>query len=243
MRNQWTRLLLLAVVALPLPAQQPFLTDDPGVTDRGAWHFEFFNEHDLLQRLQFPNLRQNTANFKVNYGLPLNLELDFDAPYLGIFRTAGSLLGTSAGIGDTNMGIKWNFHKETPGSRAPALSATFYVEFPTGNIKKELGSGLSDYALNLIAQKHVSKTTRLTVNAGLIFSGNTSTGVIGIQGTRGRVYTGGASLLRGFNPKWTVGGEIYRGYTNKYGLSKKQPQGILGGQNIIPHGLTVDFRG
>jgi len=132
--------------------------------------------HDLLQRLQFPNLRQNTANFKVNYGLPLNLELDFDAPYLGIFRTAGSLLGTSAGIGDTNMGIKWNFHKETPGSRAPALSATFYVEFPTGNIKRELGSGLSDYALNLIAQKHVSKTTRLTVNAGLIFSGNTSTG-------------------------------------------------------------------
>ncbi len=233
--------MLLGCAALRVSAQQPFITDDTAVTDRGAWHVEFFNEMDLLQRAQFPNLRQNTANFKINYGLPFNLEIDFDSPFLGIFRAADSLLATSAGIGDTNMGIKWNFHKEAAGSRMPALSATFYVEFPTGNTDKELGSGLSDYALNLIAQKHLSAATRLTVNSGLIFSGNSSTGVIGIQGTRGRVYTGGASLVREFTPKWAFGIEVYGGYTNNDGLSKSQLQTTLGGQYTVREGMTFDF--
>ena len=70
--------------AKPLWAQMPFYTDNPDVTDRGTLHFEFFNEFDGLQSSQYPNLRQNTSNGKVNYGLPHNLELDFDIPYLSI---------------------------------------------------------------------------------------------------------------------------------------------------------------
>jgi hypothetical protein len=38
-----------------LYAQLPFYTDDAAVTERGKWHFEFFNEYDALQ-LQYPNL-------------------------------------------------------------------------------------------------------------------------------------------------------------------------------------------
>src|SRR5882672_2057224 len=95
-------LLLYALwIAQPLPAQLPFYTDDPAVTERGKWHFEFFNEFDALQHPQFPNLRQNTANYKLNYGLPHNLELDLDTPYLSIFRALGT--PTSAGMGDTNL--------------------------------------------------------------------------------------------------------------------------------------------
>jgi len=67
--------LLTFVLAAPLSAQLPFYTDDPDVTDRGKFHFEFFNEFDALQHPQFPNLRQNTANFKLNYGLPYNLDV------------------------------------------------------------------------------------------------------------------------------------------------------------------------
>src|SRR5690242_19156405 len=44
-------------IAEPLVAQSPFFTDDPAVTERGKWHFEFFNEFDVLQ-LQYPNIRQ-----------------------------------------------------------------------------------------------------------------------------------------------------------------------------------------
>src|SRR6266478_613572 len=116
-------------IAEPLLDQLPFYTDDPAVTERGKWHFEFFNEFDALQH-QYPNLRQNTTNYKLNYGLPHNLELDLDFPYLSIFRFLET--ENAAGAGDTNLGMKWNFHKEVPGSRIPALSASLYIEFPTG---------------------------------------------------------------------------------------------------------------
>src|SRR5438876_1136074 len=127
----------------PLLAQLPFYTDDPAVTERRKWHFEFFNEFDALQRPQYPNLRQNTVNYKVNYGLPYNLEVDVDAPYLGIFRALGT--PTSTGMGDTNLGVKWEFHKESKTSRLPALGVSLYIEFPTGDAQQQLGSGLTDY--------------------------------------------------------------------------------------------------
>jgi len=141
----------LSWMAAPLLAQIPFYTDDPAVTEREKWHFEFFNEYDALQ-LQYPNLRQNTANYKLNYGLPFNLELDVDVPYLAIFRAAETR--NTIGGGDTNLGIKWEFHKESRGSRLPALGASLYIEFPTGDSSQQLGSGLIDYWLNLIAQKY-----------------------------------------------------------------------------------------
>ena len=126
-----------------LLAQMPFYTDNPDVTDRGTLHFEFFNEFDGLQSSQYPNLNQNTANFKLNYGLPHNLELDVDAPYLPIYRAAGSQ--TSAGPGDTDMGVKWNFHMASRPLSFLALAASLYIEFPTGNTRQQLGSGLSDH--------------------------------------------------------------------------------------------------
>ena len=233
-------LLLFALwLASPLCAQLPFYTDDPSVTDPGAWHFEFFNEYDFLQHPQFPNLRQNTANYKLNYGLPGSLELDVDAPYLAIFRAAGSQ--TSRGFGDTNMGIKWNLHRASPSSRVPALSSSFYVEFPTGDSRQQLGSGLTDYWLNFIAQEPLSDKTHINANLGFLFAGNTSTGVVGVQTTRGHVYTGGLSLLHDFHPRLTLGGELYGGIADKQGLARTQLQALIGGQYTIRNGFTFNF--
>lgn len=222
----------------PLCAQLPFYTDDTGVTERGKWHFEFFNEYDALQ-LQYPNLRQNTANFRLNYGLPHNLELDVDAPYLNIARAAGS--EGSSGGGDTNLGIKWAFHKESKGSRVPALASSFYVEFPTGDASQQLGSGLADYWLNFIGQKSMSEKTRITANAGYLFAGNTSTGVLGTQNTRGHVFAGGLSVLHDFSDRLTLGGEIYGAYTNAGTLGRSQLQGMVGGQYQVRNGMSFCF--
>src|SRR5262249_14470217 len=126
-------------------AQLPFYTDDPAVTEKGKLHFEFFNEFDALQPSQYPDLRQNTANFKVNYGLPNNLELVVDVAYLSVSRATG--VQSSRGIGDTDLGVKWEFHKASQDSRLPALGASFYIEFPTGDRQKQLSSGLTDYWL------------------------------------------------------------------------------------------------
>lgn len=238
MRAPSAILLIGLFSAFPLAAQLPFYTDDPDVTDKGKWHFEFFDEYDALQ-LQYPNLRQNTANYKLNYGLPHHLELDLDAPYLSIYRAVG--VPGSAGTGDTNLGIKWNFHQEKPGSRAPALGASLYIEFPTGDSKNQLGSGLTDYWLNLIGQKSFAGRNRITANVGYLFAGNTSTGVVGIQSTRGHVYTGGVSVLRDFTRRLTLGGELYGGYTTNAGLGRTQLQAMLGGIYSLRDGLALSF--
>jgi hypothetical protein len=238
-----TRTLLLVMACLfsihsRLYAQLPFYTDDIGVTDRGMWHFEFSNEYDALQ-LQYPNLRQNTANFKLNYGLPHHLELDIDAPYLNIERSQGNQ--PSSGVGDTNLGIKWAFHQESKGSHAPAIAASLYIEFPTGDASQQLGSGLTDYWLNLIAQKSISEKTRLNANLGFLFAGNTSTGVLGTQNTRGQVYVGGLSLLHDFTSRLTLGGELYGAYATNDALSRGQFQGMAGGQFAIRKNLSLCF--
>jgi hypothetical protein len=225
--------------AASLAAQMPFYTDDPGVTAPRTFHFEFFNEYDGLQSSQYPNLNQNTANFKANFGLPHNLELDFDVPYLVIYRTTGQQ--TSAGVGDTDMGVKWRFHDAAPGSHLPALAASMYIEFPTGDVRQQLGSGLADYWLNGIAQEPLTKNTRLTANFGYLFSGNTSTGVIGIQTTRGHVYTGGLSLLHDFTPRLTLGAEAYGGLADTSGLGKDQLQGLGGGAYSLRDGFSFTF--
>ena len=222
-------------------AQLPFYTDDPAVTKRGTIHFEFFDEFDVLQQPQYPNLRQNTANYKLNYGLPYNLEVDVDSPYLSIFRALGSLPQASIGVGDTNLGMKWNFHKETGASRVPAMGVSLYVEFPTGDTNQQLGSGEIDYWFNFIAQRHLSEKNRLTANLGIVFAGDTSTGDLGIHTERGRVYTGGLSLLHDVNTKWTLGAELYGGFTNHPGLSRSQFQILAGGMYALRNGLTLDF--
>jgi hypothetical protein len=220
-------------------AQLPFYTDDPAVTERRKWHFEFFNELDALQSSQFPDLRQNTANLKLNYGLPRNLELDVDAPYLSVSRATG--VQSSKGIGDTNLGVKWNFHKASPGSHLPALGASLYIEFPTGDTHKQLSSGLTDYWLNFIAQEPLSEKTRINANFGYLFAGNTSTGVLGIQTVRGHVYTGGVSLLHDFTSRLTLGIEAYGGLSSNDALGRSQLQFLAGGDYQLRNGLALSF--
>jgi len=220
-------------------AQLPFYTDDTEVTERKKLHVEFFNEIDALQSAQYPNLRQNTSNIKINSGLRKNLELDFDIPYIHIERAQGA--SSSTGMGDADMGVKWKFHKASSDSRIPSMAATFYVEFPTGDSKTQLGSGLTDYWLNFIVQKPFTEKTRLNLNLGILFAGNTSTGDVGIRTTHGRVYTGGLSLLHDFNPKWTLGAEVYGGVANNNQLGRSQLQTMMGGQYNVRSGLMLTF--
>jgi hypothetical protein len=220
-----------------LHAQLPFYTDDTAVTETGKAHLEFFNEYDGLQ-LQDPNETQNTANFKLNYGLPHSFEVDVDFPYLSIYRTEGN--APSHGFGDTNLGIKKTFRNESADSRLPALAASFYIEFPTGDSSQQLGSGLHDYWLNLIAQKSFSPTTRITGNAGYLFAGNTSTGVIGTT-TRGHVFPGGLSVQHDFLPSLTLGAEIFGAYAANGNLAKSQLQAMAGGRYVVRKGLSFCF--
>jgi hypothetical protein len=220
-------------------AQMPFYTDNADVTDKGTLHIELFNELDGLQSAQYPDLRQNTFNYKVNFGLPHRLELDFDAPYLDIYRAPGTR--ASNGPGDTDMGLKWNFHKSSAPLRCPDLSASLYIEFPTGDASQELGSGLKDYWLNSIAQEPFSDKTRLNANFGFLFAGNTATGVLGTQNTRGQVFTGGLSVVHDLNARLSLGLEAYGADADNKSLGKDQLQGLAGGWYQLTHRFAVTF--
>jgi hypothetical protein len=149
--------------------QQPFLTDDADTARKHQFHYEMINEHDFLQHSQFPNLRQNMTKFQFNYGVTDHLEIGVDGPLLAIFNAPGSQYLLPVGIGDINSAMKYRFHDEHEGSKMPALTIAFDIEIPTGNVQKQLGSGLADYWLYGIAQKSLTSKTTVRLNSGILF--------------------------------------------------------------------------
>lgn len=233
-------LLLLLALAGEARAQQPFVTDDADVTERGRLHFEFSNQFDVLPRSAFPNLKQNTASFELAYGLFENAEVSVEAPLLTIFNARGTTPRTATGLGDVNLSLKYNFLKEREGSPRPALAASFSLETPTGDDRRQLGSGVADFTLNAILQKTLTERTTLRANGGVIFSGNTLTGAVGLR-TRGVVYTGGASLVRKFTPRLDLGAELTGAITGNSDLGKGQLQTQAGGNYALGDKVTLDF--
>ncbi len=227
----------LSVSAL---AQQPFVTDDADVTPRGRFHFEFSNEFDLLQRESFPNLKQNTADIELNYGLFESLEIGIAAPFLTIINDAGITARRVTGLGDINVSVKYNFLRERENSPRPALAIGFNLELPTGDKERQLGSGLADVYINGILQKSLTKRTKLRFNGGVLFSGNESTGALGIK-SRGTVLTTGGSLVRQFSPKLQLGIELTGAVSKDRTLGKKQLQALLGGNYLLSQKLSFDF--
>jgi len=221
-------------------AQQPFVTDDADTTPKGRFHFEFSDEIDLLQRSSFPSLKQNTADFELDYGLLDNLEVGIESPHLTIFNSADTTPRLVSGIGDTNVSLKYNFLRERENSRLPAMAIGFNVELPTGDTDRQLGSGLADFYLNGILQKSVSKATKLRLNGGILFSGNETTGVIGIK-TRGTVFTAGGSLVKQFSPKLQLGVELSGATTRDFQLGKGQLQAMFGGNYLFKKNASFDF--
>ncbi len=240
LRSMFLVVTIALAIACSVSAQQPFVTDDADTTPKGHFHFEFSNEFDLLQRSSLPNLKQNTADFELDYGVLGNLEVGIEVPLLSIFNDVGSPPRTTSGIGDTNFSLKYNFLKEREGSRLPAMAIALNLEVPTGDTKRQLGSGLADFYMNGILQKSLSSKTKLRLNGGILFSGNESTGVVGIK-TRGTVFTGGASLVRQFSPRLQLGIEVAGALSRDFQLGKGQLQTLMGGNYQFHRKVSLDF--
>jgi hypothetical protein len=228
------------LVSVPALSQQPFVTDDADVTPKGRFHFEFSNEFDLLQRDSFPSLKQNTADIELDYGLFESLEIGVAAPLLTIINDAGTTPRRVTGIGDLNISLKYNFLREQENSRRPALAIAFNLELPTGDTERQLGSGLADVYINGILQKSLTKRTKLRFNGGVLFSGNETTGALGIK-SRGTVLTAGGSLVRQFSPKLQLGIELTGARSTDLQLGKKQLQTLMGGNYQLSQKLSFDF--
>jgi hypothetical protein len=94
---------------------------------------------------------------------------------------------------------------------------------------------------NGIAQKTVADHGLvLRLNGGYLFTGNTSTGVVGITTARGHVATFGGSLVRTVTDVLTVGAEVTAAATSNTDLGRAQLQALFGGNYSIHEGLTLD---
>jgi hypothetical protein len=241
--NLWKYVLLFVIgfsARGHLAAQQPFATDDADVTEKGAFHFQLSNEFDVLQRSAYPTLRQNTAVFELDFGIAKNIEVGVDAPLIAIMNSRVVSPRTPFGFGDLDLHLKYNFLKERDGSNRPALTVTFAVELPTGDAADQLGSGLTDYFLNGIAQKSLTKKTTLRLNSGVLFAGSTATGDVGIK-KRGTVFVGGGSLVKQFTHKLDLGIEVVGAVEKGSALSAGQLQTQIGGNYQFTRKASFDF--
>jgi hypothetical protein len=240
LRNLILALPLLVISVSNATAQTPFVTDDAGTTPRGHFHFGFLNEFDLLPHSDFPAVRQNEADFELEYGLFSRLEIGVEAPLITIMNTPDTVPMTLSGLGDTNLSVKYNFFKHPEKTRIPALALVFNLELPTGDTNRELGSGLSDFYVNGILESSITKRTTFRLNGGILFSGNQSTGVEGIR-TRGRVFTGSGSFVREFTPKLQLGVELFGAVEKNFALGKGQLAGQFGGNYQLRKNVSLDF--
>jgi hypothetical protein len=244
-RQQFSSLLiavvLIFVVQINISAQLPFYTDDADTTPKGKFHLEIYDEHDVLPRSAYPTKRQNILVFTLDYGITDKLEVGVNAPLITLNNSRVVIPKNLNGIGDTQFGLKYNFLAERERSKLPALAVVFYVEAPTGNSNRQLGSGLTDYWLYGIVQKSLTKKTKGRLNGGILFSGNSSTGVLGIRTERGRIYTGNASLVRDFSERLKLGFEVFGAVTGNFILDRGQLTTQFGGNYALTKKLSLSF--
>ena len=220
-------------------AQAPFVTDDTAVADYHKFHFEFTNEYDILKDSDFPNLRQNTANFKFSYGIWKNVEIGADNQLLNISTAPNPVYPEAVfGYGDFDFSIKWHICDEK--GRRPSFGASLNIEAPTGDESKQLGSGIADYYLNFIGQKSLPKKNTLRVNGGIYFAGNPATGVVGVRAS-GFVLTGAASIIHDYTDKLSLGVELAGAGTWNQLLGKGQLQTEIGGMYQVNKKTSAVF--
>jgi hypothetical protein len=220
-------------------AQQPFITDDTDVAEVHRFHLELLSEYDSLQKTAYPTVRQNTTRLQLTYGLLRNLEIGVDGPLLYIQNAAGA--PNAFGFGDVDFQAKYRIISERENSPRPAIAMGLYIEIPSGDPRNQLGSGLADYWLNSIVQKSLNSKLTYRLNAGILFSGNTLTGAIGIISTRGQVYTGSSSATYQLTKRWLLGIEVAGAFTQQFNLGKSQLQVLTGSKYELTRTVGLDF--
>jgi hypothetical protein len=143
-----SRTLLVMVLilgsALSLQAGPPFLTDDPDPVDLNHWEFYVFGQ---AERTAEANFISGPA-FEFNYGVLPNTQIHLVTPEASISTPES---GWTSGYGDTELGVKYRFIKET--DSLPEVGIFPMVELATGSGTRELGNGKTWYRLPLWLQK------------------------------------------------------------------------------------------
>lgn len=143
--RRWSWCLLFLVAGRAALAGPPFQTDDPEPVD--YHHFEMYAFE--LSDSTSGGTSLSTPAYEVNWGAAPGLQLHLVLPLIANIPSDGSPV--NYGIGDTELGAKYRFLKET--KHRPEVGIFPFVELPSGDADKGLGIGSTWYRLPLWIQK------------------------------------------------------------------------------------------
>jgi len=185
------------MIALLVPgrviAGPPFVTDDPDPVEYKHWEvylFSIYNHPAGTDSAEFPAV-------EINYGLVPDVQVHMIAPL-----TYDSEPPKSAqyGYGDTELGIKYRFVKET--DFLPEVGTFPLVEVPTGDASRGLGNGYTQVFVPVWLQKSFGADKKWTSFGGGGFWYNPGD-------DHRNFWRLGIELQRDLSEQWTLGGEIF----------------------------------
>jgi hypothetical protein len=126
----------VAVILILLPPDAlaqggpPLITDDPDTPGPGYWEI---NLASILEKAR-PDRRLEAPLADINYGVGERIQLKFEIPWLNVRETGEAV---HAGLGNSNLGVKWRFLGEE--GQTIAWATYPQVEVNTGRAMAEKG--------------------------------------------------------------------------------------------------------
>src|SRR5262245_16279899 len=212
----------IALILNLAQAGPPFVTEDPEPPPPGGWEI---NVPFILERTP-GSTEMDAPLFDLNYGLP-NVQLKLELP-IGVIHEDNN--GTTAGLSDLLVGVKWRFLNN---ERSQFQVGTYpQVLLPTGNHARGLGEGRTAFALPLMAQKSWEKWT---------VYGNIGSWWKGAHEARNYFYAG--AVLEGeINERLELGLELFGNSPKEHGGRSELAFNVGGMWKLTEH-LNLLFSG
>lgn len=230
--------MLVVLSCSPAAAGPPFRTDDPEPVEVGHWEIFEFSAATRVTG----DTAGTLSGIDANFGTAPELQLHAAFP-IAFDKPDGT--GLVAGYGDTEFGFKYRFLTEDDEGWRPQAAIYPAVDFPTGNVARNLGTGRTHAFLPLWLQKSFGAWTSFAGGGYWINPG---------PGNRGYWYFGwavqrpiakdlslGAELFH--QTAATVGGKDQTGFDLGlvYDLSEHYHLMVSAGQGIQNRSTTNAF--
>jgi cobalt/nickel transport protein len=155
-------LTFLLLFSTPVFAARPLTTDDAWTVEKGKFQLE----------AGFDASRQDNHDEEYNpamtltYGLLERMDVGIGSGYLFLNPKEGE---HENGFADTDLKVKYRLIDDK--DWVPAFAFTGKLKIPTASKSKGLGSGKTDFSINAITTKNISKKLALHLNLGYTFIG------------------------------------------------------------------------
>jgi len=178
-------------------AGPPYLTDDPETVEYQHWEFYIstIQDHNFNGLTPTSGWSGTLPHSELNYGIISDVQL-----HVQVEEAYNKVPGQPMqyGYGETELGVKYRFIHET--DYFPQVALYPFLELPTGNEMRELGSDKAQVFLPLWFQKNLGKDWQTFGGGGYWFNPG--------PGNRDWWYTGWA-IQRKMTEKLNVGVEVF----------------------------------